>query len=233
MYEAAPVPVRPEIEAIHREIWSALGQPGTWWTGAQRIGIAREARRARAERGLAPLPTAPVEPTLPSTAVEVASRIGGDPASLDEAWFGGVRDRLSDAEYIELVAIVVQTVSIDVFCRGLGVPLHDYPAPEAGEPSYERPAEAVEEEAWVPTVPASEAGGAVAERLYGGLALPNVIRALSLVPDDADRAIRLCEVQYVELPVGLDPGFEPGYGITRPQIELVAGRVSAINECFY
>ncbi len=233
MYHQAPVPVRPEIEAAHREIWAALGRPGTWWTSAQRIGIAREARRARAARGLAPAVDAPVEPTLPEVAVEAARRIGGDPASLDEGWFGSVRDRLSDAEYVELAAIVVQTVSVDVFCRGLGVPLHAYPSPTAGEPSCERPATAVEEEAWVPTVPSGEPGGEVAQALYGGHQMPNVIRALSLVPADAGLAIRQCEAQYLEIPQVIDAGFEPGRGLSRAQIELIAGRVSAINECFY
>ncbi len=233
MYENASVPVREDIESIHSAIWSALGRPGTWWTAAQRIGIAREARRARAERGLAPVPSEPVEPTLPAIAVDVARRIGGDPASLDEVWFGDVRDRLSDAEYVELAAIVVQTVSVDVFCRGLGLPLHAYPEPAAGEPSYERPVEAVEEEAWVPTVPAGEAGGEVGAALYRGEPMPNVIRALSLVPADAELAIRQCEAQYLEIPQVTDPGFDPGRGLSRPQIELIAGRVSAINQCFY
>ena len=233
MYKDAAISVRPEVEQVHREIWAALGRPGTWWTSAQRIGIAREARRARAERGLAPALEEPVEATLPEVAVETAHRIGGDPASLDEGWFGSVTNLLSDAEYVELAAVIVETVSIDVFCRALGVPLHAYPKPGAGEPSCERPATAVEEEAWVPTVPSGAAGGEVGRALYGDLAMPNVIRALSLVPADAALALRQCEVQYIEIPQVLDPSHEPGRGLSRAQIELIAGRVSAINECFY
>lgn len=233
MYEHIGVAVRDDIEVSHREIWVALGLPGTWWTSAQRIGIAREARRARADRGLAPIPTEPVEPTLPSTAVEVARRIGGDPASLDAGWFGSVVNRISDVEYVELAGVVVQTVSVDVFCRALGIPLHAYPEPGPGEPSCERPASAVEEEAWVPTIPSGDAGGELGRSLYGGQTMPNVIRALSLVPDDARLALRQCEAQYLEIPQVMDPGYEPKRGLTRAQIELVAGRVSAINECFY
>lgn len=233
MYESAPIPVRPEIETVHREIWAALACPGSWWTSAQRVGIAREARRARAEHGLAPAPQEPVEATLSAVAVEAARRIGGEPASLDAGWFGGVSNRLSDAEYVELAAVVVQTVSVDVFCRGLGVPLHAYPAPGAGAPSFDRPATAVDEEAWIPTVPSGEAGGEVARSIYGDFAMPNVIRALSLVPPDAALAIRQCEAQYLPIPDVVDPTFEPGRGLSRGQIELIAGRVSAINECFY
>ena len=233
MYENAPVRVREDIEAAHRDIWAALAKPGTWWTSAQRIGIAREARRARALRGLAPVPEGPVEATLPEIAVDCARRIGGDPASLDEGWFGSVMNGLSETEYVELAAIVVQTVSVDVFCRGLGIPLHPYPAPRAGEPSYERPDSAVDEEAWVQTIPAGAAGGDWGRSLYGDVAMPNVIRALSLVPDDAALALRQCESQYMAIPQVLDPSFEPQRGLSRAQVELIAGRVSAINECFY
>lgn len=233
MYENAPIRVRDDIEVVHRDIWSALAKPGTWWSSAQRIGIAREARRARAERGLAPLPEDPVEASLPEIAGLCARRIGGDPASLDEGWFGSVMNQLSETEYVELAAIVVETVSVDVFCRGLGVPLHPYPVPGAGEPSCERPQTAIEEEAWVPTIPAGAAGGEMGRSLYGEFAMPNVVRALSLVPDDAALALRQCEAQYLKIPQVIDPSFEPRRGLSRAQIELIAGRVSAINECFY
>lgn len=193
MYESAPISVRLEIESVHREIWAALGRPGSWWTSAQRIGIAREARRARSEHGLAQTPQGPVEATLPEVAVEAARRIGGDPATLDAGWFGGVIKSLSDTEYVELAAVVVRTVSVDVFCRGIGVALHAYPAPGPGAPSFERPATAVDEEAWIATVPSGEAGGEAGREIYGDFAMPNVIRALSLVPPDATLALRQCE----------------------------------------
>lgn len=233
MYANTPIVVRDDIGEVHREIWDALGRPGTWWTSAQRIGIAREARRARAERGLAPIPLEPAEPTLPVEAAEVARRIGGDPASLDEGWFGSVVQRLSDAEYVELAGVVVQTVSVDAFCKAIGLPLHPYPTPGTGEPSCERPVAAVDEEAWVPTIPSGTAGGEVGRTLYGDQAMPNVIRALSLVPEDAARALRQCEAQYLKIPQVLDPSYEPRRGLSRAQVELVAGRVSALNECFY
>ena len=233
MYQNAPIPIRPDVEAVHRDIWAALAKPGTWWTSAQRIGVAREARRARAGRGLAPAPETGVEPTLPAAAVGAARRIGGDPTTLDEGWFGSVSNFLSDGEYVELAAVVVQTVSVDVFCRALGIPLPSYPTPGLGEPSCERPDAAVDEEAWVPTIPSGAAGGATGEALYAGLPMPNVIRALSLVPSDAALAIRQCFVQYLDPRQGFDTSFEPGRGLSRAQVELIAGRVSAINECFY
>ncbi len=233
MYEHAPIRVRGDIAAAHRAIWDALARPGTWWTSTERIGIAREARRARARHGLAPMPDEPQEPSLPAVAIEVAQRVGGDPATLDEGWFRGVAGRLLDAEYVELVAVVVQTVSVDVFCRAIGVALHPYPAPGPGSPSCQRPVTAVEEEAWVPTIPSGKAGGDAGRDLYGDTPMPNVIRALSLVPNDAGLALQQCVAQYLEIPQVLDASYEPGRGLSRAQIELIAGRVSAINECFY
>ncbi len=233
MYENKPVPVRPDITAVHREIWKSLGAPGTWWTSAQRIGIAREARRARAERGLAALPGEGVEPTLPEAAVAAARQIGGAPQTLDPEWFEGVRRELSEGEYVELAAVVVLTVSVDVFCRALGVELHAYPAPGSGEPERTTPAEVVQEQAWVSTVPNGPPGGDTAREIYGGMPMPYVIRALSSVPRDAILARRQCEAQYAEIKHVPDAGYEPERGLSRAQIELVAGRVSALNECFY
>ena len=39
---------------------------------------------------------------------------------------------LSQNEYVELVGVIVKTVTVDMFCRGLGVPVHPLPEPVAG-----------------------------------------------------------------------------------------------------
>ena len=233
MYENAPVRVRSEVEDVHRRIWLALGKPGTCWMSAERIGIAREARRARALRGLAPRVEDPVEPTLPDAAVDIARQVGGRPESLDEAWYKASASALSDAEYVELAAVVVQTVAVDVFCRAIDIPLHAYPLAREGEPSRERPATAVPQEAWVPTLPSGPAGGEAGRSIWGDAPMPNVIRALSLIPADAALVLAQCEALYLEIPQVLDPSYEPKRGLERAQIELIAGRVSAVNECFY
>jgi AhpD family alkylhydroperoxidase len=63
--------------------------------------------------------------------------------------------------------------------------------------------------------------------------MPDIIRGMSLVPDEMRFHIELEQVQY--LPAGkiMDPLFEHHKGLTRAQDEIVAGRVSALNECFY
>ena len=59
-----------------------------------------------------------------------------------------------------------------------------------------------------------------------------MLRALSLVPDEVRSWIKVANVQYVMGDL-LNFAADTGRAIDRAQMELVAGRVSAINECFY
>lgn len=58
-----------------------------------------------------------------------------------------------------------------------------------------------------------------------------VIRALSLVPDEVRAWQELAEAQYLSSARMM--GFDTGRAIDRSQMELIARRVSALNECFY
>ena len=60
---------------------------------------------------------------------------------------------------------------------------------------------------------------------------PFVIRALSLVPAEVRAWSELSAAQYLS-PEQMR-SFDSIRAIDRSQIELVAGRVSALNECFY
>ena len=130
----------------------------------------------------------------------------------------------------EIIGVVVTLVSIDTVCRGLGEPLHPLPRPVAGEPSGYRPAQARLEEAWVPMIPGGGAVGREAD-LWRLRRTGNVIRAMSLVPDAVRQLMELSDVHY--LPPDRIVDLRAGRAIDRAQIELVAGRVSALNECFY
>ncbi|MFQ5517956.1 MAG: alkylhydroperoxidase-related (seleno)protein, partial [Acidimicrobiia bacterium] len=60
------VAVRADIgDLFHRE-WQRLSGPGCWWSGAERVALARAARRARAGE-----PEAATE--VPAAAVEAAA----------------------------------------------------------------------------------------------------------------------------------------------------------------
>jgi hypothetical protein len=60
----------------------------------------------------------------------------------------------------------------------------------------------------------------------------NVLKALSLVPDALRQLQELSAAHY--LPLQEMMHFDTKLrALSRAQIELVAGRVSALNECFY
>ena len=85
----------------------------------------------------------------------------------------------------------------------------------------------------MPTVPNPPEGGAAAEDLYGGQPKPYIFRGMSLVPDELRAHLALERVQYLPLEKILEYDFAHHEGLSRAQAELVAGRVSALNDCFY
>jgi len=240
----SPYPIRDDLAAAFRTSWQRLSAPGTWWSGAERVAIAEEARRSVScalcrTRSAALSPHAvsgehEASDALPATAVDAVHRIASDPARLTRSWFekllaGG----LADTHYVEALGVTVSLVSIDAFHRALGLPLEPLPPPEPGEPSRRRPPEAEPGTAWVPLLPARRIDGPDAD-LYiapGPAPLPNVIRAMSLVPDEVRNLLTLSGAMYLG-PVQMLQ-LETNRALDRAQIELVAGRVSALRECFY
>ena len=61
--------------------------------------------------------------------------------------------------------------------------------------------------------------------------MPYIRRALSLVPDLTRVLGRMMRSHYVRIEDMVDP--KAGRDLDRMQLELVASRVSALNECFY
>jgi hypothetical protein len=171
--------------------------------------------------------------TLSQSAVDVIHRVVTDPGRLTQAWFKKTMaaGEITDAQYLEIIDVVVAVVSIDSFCRGIGVPLHPLPEPEAGEPSRYRPATAQLEAAWVPMIPTGEAIGAEADLWDTAGRVGNVVRALSLVPDAVRQLRDLSAAHYVPRDHLMD--FTWGRSLSRAQMELIAGRVSALRGCFY
>lgn len=238
-YPTSPDPVRADLVVAYRAAWSHIAAPGTWLTGAERVAIADETRRARdcglcRERKQALSPSSVdgehdqagvLDPPL----VDAVHRVTTDAARLSERWLRSLFDSgLSAERYVEALGVMVDTICIDRFNDALGIALEDLPEPLPGEPTRIRPAGVVEGDAWVPMresrLVAAELG------LPGGRA-PNVLRALSLVPAEVDAWGDLSHAQYLDRNRMLD--FGAGRALDRSQIELVAGRVSALNECFY
>jgi hypothetical protein len=242
-YATASVPVRDDLLAAHRRAWRRLAQAGNWWTGAERVAITAEVRNAwqcslcrERKAALSPYTITGTHDSiskLSESAVDVIHRVVTDPGRLTQAWFKKTMaaGEITDAHYVEIIDVVVAVVSIDSFCRGVGVPLHSLPAPEPGEPSRYRPATAQLQEAWVPMIPVEGATGAEADLWNPTGRVGNVIRALSLIPDAVRQLMDLSTAHYVPRDRLMD--FAWGRSLSRAQMELIAGRVSALRGCFY
>jgi AhpD family alkylhydroperoxidase len=223
------VPVRADLVAIHERQIAALGDPGTWFTGGQRLTTAREARAARCAE----------EPeiasaNLPAAAVRVARQLAVDPKRVDQGFYSqAIGDGLTDAEYVEIVGLVSRITNFDVLARGIDMAAAPLPKPNEGEPSRDRPETAAAEGAWVPTIPNGRRGGEFGRELYGAHMMPFIVRALSLVPRELKHHVELEEVQYLPLARFFQFDHQQHEGLSRPQVEVVAARVSAFNECFY
>ena len=214
-----------------------LAEPGSWGSGAQRLAVAGEVRRACYDAGIQEEPEDGGPPSgvaLPDAVRATIRQLAVAPGDFTEDSYEEARNGgLSDEEYVELVGIVSRLTDIDVFARGIGVPLRPLPAARGGRPSRTRPRVARKEMAWVPTVPNLPEGGEEAAEIYGEDYRPYIVRSLSLVPDEMRRHLELEEAQYLPMKNVFVADYQHHEGFTRAQVELIAGRVSALNECFY
>jgi hypothetical protein len=242
-YEDSPYPVRSDLKDAHERFWNRLAGPGTWWTSAERIAIAQASREARncrlcRERKSALSPygldgTHDGSTDLSPSVVDVVHRITTDAARLTRQWYEAVLAAgLSEGQYVELVGTIVSMVSIDAFSRALGLSLRVLPDPTPEPPSQYRPeTAALEDQAWVPMVPECNEGTPEAD-LWPSERTGNVIRAMSLVPDEVRTLSDLSAAHYLPNAQVRDPMAAQGE-LDRLQMELVAGRVSALEGCFY
>lgn len=234
--------MRDDMQAAHAAILAHIAAPGTWWTGEQRVAIAAESRLAvdckfcRERR--AALSIASVHGQhdshgkLEPTAVEVIHRVRTDSGRLSRAWFDDVIARgLSVPQYVELVGVVTLLSGLDHCVRALGVAPFDLPEPQPGAPSRYLPAAARPGTAWVPMIAIEDATGADADVYFGRPFVPNIVRALSQVPAQVRALWASSNAHYLPVDQISDPSARRS--LDRMQMELVAARVSAINQCFY
>jgi hypothetical protein len=241
-YGQAGLPVRPDLPEAHRRAWAHVARPGSFLDGAQRVAVAREVRsawkcalcRARAD-ALSPEHVRGEHDTasdLSDAAVELIHRVTTDPGRLSRRWFDSLRaGGLDEGEYVEILGVLVTVVSIDQFCRGLGLPLHELPEPQPGAPSRRRPPGLVDGGAWVAMLDPRRVDAAERDLFPAGRT-GNVIRALSLVPDEVRNLVQLSQAHYLRQEEMMDLARGRG-ALDRAQVELVAGRISALRECFY
>lgn len=233
------------MEAMDRA-WRDLGRAGTWYSGADRLRIAAEARRAadcpycrECKAALSPYGVEGRHQSateLPDAVVDVAHRVVTNPSRLTETWFRRVLDQgVSEGEYAEIVGTVVTLVAVDRFLRALSLPTLDWPAATPGEPVRLEPPLSNKSYAWLRTVSTRDANDQLRRAWFGDRSpgfVPRVRQALSLAPDVLESFIPLSEAMYIpSLELAIPTWSRPG--LTRRESELIATRSAAYNDCFY
>jgi len=240
--EATKFPMRDGLARELARAWRRLAEPGTWWSGAERIALAAEARAAKScalcgarKAALSPYGgdgTHASAGMLPANVVDAVHRLATDAGRLTRRWLeGALRDGLVEEQYVEAVGVVALVTALDTFDLALRRPQRSLPAPVPGEPSRRRPAGAKRDLAWVCTV-APEALQPGDPDPYAVHGTKNIHRALSLVPQEVLNFFDFDVELYLKDHEIRDFGREYR-ALTHPQIELLAGRISALNGCYY
>ena len=243
-YSGSPFAIRQDLKDAYQSYWEDLASAGSWWRGAERIAIAQEVRNATScdyckarKEALSPYHfpgTHDSGDTLEALAVDAVHRIITDQTRITQAWIEeNTQQGLKEEQYVELVGVAVTVFSIDEFHRALGLPLEPLPNPKAGEPDGYRPAKATRGTGFVSMLPAKGKLSGREAGLWPPKRSANVLRALSLVPDAVTQWSGVAGAQYLPPEVVAQIDGDPGRSINRMQIEIIAGRVSSINECFY
>ena len=227
--------MRTDLVEAHDRAWAAIAAPGTWLTGERRVAVAAEIRRAldcplcaRIKASLSPYA---VE-QHPSAEIELIHRVVNDPGRLTEKWSQSLLAQgLSEGEYVEIVGIIAMVMMMDTFMRALGRPMRPLPQARSGEPTRYRSKGAKKKAAWLPIVEpddATEADGP----MYPSPKAGYIYRGLSSVPQSLRDYWALANCHY--MPGQYIYQFDKSIrAIARPQMELMAARVSALHQCVY
>lgn len=241
-FQTSTIPVRPDLAQAHERGWAAVASPGTWLSGAERVAVAAEIRNARncayCARIKAALSPHAVQgehdslgPLSPAH-VELIHRVTCDPGRLTERWSQALRERgLDDGVYVETVGIIAMVLIMDTCERALGLPERDLPAPVKGAPTRYRPPGARTKAAWLPLVEPEDAVEADGP-MYPSPKAGYIYRGLSLVPQALRDYWALANCHYLpgEYVYQFDKSIR---AISRPQVEILAARVSALHQCAY
>jgi hypothetical protein len=240
--------IREDMAAAQRHAWARIGQPGTWLTAAERVAAAAETRHARAcplcaerRHALSPALVGGDHATLgrlPAAEIEAIHRIATDSGRIGEAWFRRLgASGLADERYVELLSIAAVTTCIDTFRRAAGLAELALPTPAPGAPSQRRPRRLTDGIAWVPVLLPEDRGPEDPD-LYLEAIVPqpraraHIYFALSLVPDAMTHWWDLLEPMYLTAPQ-MGDYLTRHRAIDRAQIEMLASRVAALNQCMY
>ncbi|MDA0353417.1 MAG: alkylhydroperoxidase-related (seleno)protein [Chloroflexi bacterium] len=225
----------PDIYAqAHAAALAGFVRPGSHLDGPTRRAIVEESRAARdcahcAARAEA-LSAAVVDGAhstvsdLSPHLVELVHRLTTDPGRLTHAWFEGtIAGGVTEPQYVEIAGLIGTSTIADTWTTALVGAPPVLPAAEQRTPSGETNPHLADIGAYVGVMDLEHP----LPRFKGARQSANITRALALVPSAVDEFWDLFMPHY--RPMATEDGDE----MQRPQIELVASRTSALNECFY
>ena len=223
--------IRPRISLSHKKAIAAYSEPGTWLDARTRMAILKERRMASQcalcqarKQALTPYTVDGEHNTvtdLPTALVEVVHRLATDSGRLTKRWYDDlIANGMQSEVYIETVGLVATSLIIDSFSEALGREVSETTEPQPGEPSQEKNPDVIEEGAWVPLLDVPQEPTEVELPTA-----PNIFRAMGLVPAAIEHFFSVMQAHYSLTDFDIS--------LSRSQIELIAARVSALNQCFY
>lgn len=221
--------VRDDLAEAHELAWSHIARPGSWWTGAQRVELARTVLLAISDDDpLPPWAAVSMSERLPADRVasdvahDVAYRIARHAGTMTVDVYRHAADELGALAYVEVCGIVSTVAAVAHFCRNIDVAVPELPTPVPGDPTREQPDEIARAELnWVPVA-------APADRVAA------VLQAYTAVPGEQENTWRMASAQYMPDEEMVHPDWmRRSDGLTRPQTELIAARVAQLRACFY
>ena len=235
--------VRTDLVSSHERAWGWLAKAGTWLDATKRLAVAAEVRNAldcplcqESKAALSPNAVKGNHTSLGElneAEIGVIHRVVNDSGRTSENWCRNAIDDggIGDGPFVEIAGIVAMVMIMDTVKRGLGLPFDDLPEAQAGEPTQYVSTGAKRQAAWVPIIEPEDVTESD-KPLYPSDKVGYIYRALSSVPDSMRAYWDLASEHYL-------PGqYVYQFGVTirailRPQIELIAARVSAIHLCAY
>ncbi len=238
LYADSEYPVPKLLDALHGDELTSLTRVGTWGSAAQRHAVATATRNERCKMGVQESSDDTANATddpLPAPVKRLAEAVARGGTDIDAEFCQQAQaEGVTEAAYVEVVSVAARVVNLDVFARGIGVPVRPLLEPQDTQtPSFERPEEAIDEGFFTATIPNGPAGGKTGESLFGNEFAGNILRTLSLVPEEARNVIRLVQTQYYDNSTFMDFSALRHHALNRAQMEVVATKVSAHLQCFY
>ena len=131
-YDDSPYPVRADLADAHGRAWERLSKAGTWLTGAERVRVMAEARRARdcalcarQKAALSPFAVTGAHDAtgdLPENWTETIHRIVAAPGRLTHGWYlrtveGDNGGGIPETTFVEIVSLIAHTTAIRLSAR--------------------------------------------------------------------------------------------------------------------